>query len=113
VDEKASLSTLLGTLKEFYLKMGFDKVKFKPSFFPYTEPGIDIMVYMESRQKWLEMGGSGVFRPEVTIPFGCHVPVLAWGLGLERLAMLRYGFKDIRQLYWSDLDELKEISLCR
>jgi phenylalanyl-tRNA synthetase alpha chain len=113
IDEKASLSTLLGTLKEFYLKMGFDQIKFKPSFFPYTEPGIDILVYMESRGKWLEMGGSGVFRPEVYMPFGCNVPVLAWGLGLERLAMLRFGINDIRELYWSDLDEIKEIELCR
>ena len=113
IDEGANLATLLGTLKEFYAKMGFNKVKFKPSFFPYTEPSIEVFVYMESRKKWLELGGSGVFRPEVTVPFGCHVPVLAWGLGLERLAMLRYGIEDIRNLYWSDLDETKEIVLCR
>ncbi len=112
IDEQANLSTLLGTLKEFYCKMGFDKVKFKPSFFPYTEPSIEVYVYMEHRKQWLEMGGSGIFRPEVTVPFGCNVPVLAWGLGLERLAMMRHGIKDIRELYWSDLDELKEISLC-
>lgn len=112
IDEEANLSTLLGTLKAFYLKMGFEKIKFKPSFFPYTEPSIDIMVWMENRQRWLEMGGAGIFRPEVTMPFGCRVPVLAWGLGLERLAMMRYGINDIRELYWSDLDELKEIALC-
>ena len=54
----------------------------------------------------------GVFRPEVTRPFGCEVPVLAWGLGLERLAMLRYGIEDIRKLYLSDLDWLEETPLC-
>ncbi len=113
VDEGASLASLLGTLKEFYAKMGFDKVKFKPSFFPYTEPSVEVFVFMESRNQWLELGGSGVFRPEVTRPFGCNVPVLAWGLGLERLAMMRYGIKDIRELYWSDLDSTKEIALCR
>ncbi|MCP4154576.1 MAG: phenylalanine--tRNA ligase subunit alpha [bacterium] len=113
IDEGANLSSLLGTLKTFYKKMGFDKVKFKPSFFPYTEPSIEVFVYMESRKQWLEMGGSGIFRPEVTRPFGCDVPVLAWGLGLERLAMMRYGIKDIRELYWSNLDETKEIELCR
>lgn len=113
IDEKANLASLLGTLKEFYYKMGFNKVKFKPDFFPYTEPSIEISVFMESKNKWLELGGSGVFRPEVTRPFGCKVPVLAWGLGLERLAMLRYNLKDIRQLYWSDLDQLKEIALCQ
>jgi len=113
IDEHASLATLLGTLKEFYRKMGFEKVKFKPAFFPYTEPSAEAFVYMDSKKTWIEMGGSGVFRPEVTIPFGCKVPVIAWGLGLDRLAMLRYGINDIRELYWSDLDKIKEVSLCQ
>jgi len=112
IDEQASLATLLGTLKEFYSIMGFKKVKFKPDFFPYTEPSIEVSGFMESKNRWIELGGSGVFRPEVTEPFGCKVPVLAWGLGLERLAMLRYGIKDIREIYWSDLDETREIALC-
>jgi len=112
IDEGASLATLLGTLKAFYAKMGFKKIKFKPDFFPYTEPSIEVSGFMESKNQWIELGGSGVFRPEVTEPFGCKVPVLAWGLGLERLAMLRYNIKDIRELYWSDLDETKEIALC-
>ena len=113
IDEHANLASLLGTLKEFYSKMGFKKVKFKPDFFPYTEPSIEVSGFMESKNKWLELGGSGIFRPEVTRPFGCDVPVLAWGLGLERLAMMRYNIKDIRNLYWSDLDETKEIALCQ
>ena len=113
IDKNASLATLLGTIKEFYRKMGFEKIKFKPSFFPYTEPSVEIFVYMESKQKWIELGGAGVFRPEVTRPFGCNVPVLAWGFGLERLAMLRYGLKDIRELYWSDFDKIKEVALCQ
>jgi len=113
IDEGANLATLLGTLKEFYRKMGFEKIRFKPSFFPYTEPSVEIFVYLESKKAWLEMGGSGVFRPEVTLPFGCSVPVLAWGLGLDRLAMLRYNIQDIRELYWSDLDKIKEIPLCQ
>ncbi|MBN1481993.1 phenylalanine--tRNA ligase subunit alpha [candidate division KSB1 bacterium] len=113
IDENGSLATLLGTLKEFYRKMGFEKVRFKPDFFPYTEPSAEISVYMESKNAWIEFGGSGLFRPEVTRPLGCHVPVLAWGLGLERLAMLRYGLKDIRELYWSDIDKIKEVPLCQ
>jgi len=113
IDEQASLATLLGTLREFYRKMGFEKLKFKPSFFPYTEPSAEVFVYMESKKDWIELGGSGVFRPEVTRPLGCNVPVLAWGLGLDRLAMLRYGLNDIRELYWSDLDKLKEVPLCQ
>ena len=113
IDENGSLATLLGTLKEFYRKMGFDKVRFKPDFFPYTEPSAEISVFMESKGSWIEFGGSGIFRPEVTRPLGCDVPVLAWGLGLERLAMLRYGLKDIRELYWSDIDKIKEVPLCQ
>lgn len=113
IDEKASLATLLGTLSEFYRKMGFQRIKFKPAFFPYTEPSAEVFVYMESKKTWIELGGSGIFRPEVTRPFGCQVPVLAWGLGLERLAMMRYGFSDIRELFWSDLDKIKEVSLCQ
>lgn len=113
IDENANLATLLGTLTAFYQKMGFQKVRFKPAFYPYTEPSVDVMVYMENRGKWLEMGGSGIFRPEVTEPLGCKHPVLAWGLGVERLAMIRYGFSDIRQLYHGRLDTLEEVPLCR
>lgn len=113
IDEEANLSTLLGTLQEFYYKMGFGQVKFKPAFYPYTEPSCDVVVYMESRGKWLEMGGSGIFRPEVTQPLGCKHPVLAWGLGVERLAMLRYGFDDIRDLYRSNLDAMEDVGLSR
>ncbi len=58
IDEKANLATLLGTIKEFYRKMGFDKVRFKPDFFPYTEPSAEITVFMESKQNWIELGGS-------------------------------------------------------
>ena len=113
IDEDASFASLLGTLEAFYRKMGFDKFQFRPAFFPYTEPSVEIFVYMEEKKDWVEMGGAGVFRPEVTEPFGCKVPVLAWGLGLERLAMFRYGLKDIRQIYISDLAWLKEAKLCR
>jgi phenylalanyl-tRNA synthetase alpha chain len=113
VDEEANLASLMGTLQEFYSKMGFGRVKFKPAFYPYTEPSVDVVVYMESRGKWLEMGGAGIFRPEVTLPLGCTYPVLAWGLGIERLAMLRFGLSDIRDLYGTNLDALQQVPLCR
>jgi phenylalanyl-tRNA synthetase alpha chain len=113
IDEEANLASLMGTLQEFYSKMGFGRVKFKPAFYPYTEPSVDVVVYMESRGKWLEMGGAGIFRPEVTLPLGCRWPVLAWGLGIERLAMLRFGLSDIRDLYGTNLDALQQVPLCR
>jgi phenylalanyl-tRNA synthetase alpha chain len=113
IDEEANLASLMGTLQEFYSKMGFGRVKFKPAFYPYTEPSVDVVVYMESRGKWIEMGGAGIFRPEVTLPLGCKFPVLAWGLGIERLAMIRFGLKDIRELYGTNLSDLEKVPLCR
>ncbi len=113
IDKDANLSSLMGILSAFYQKMGFSQVRFKPAFYPYTEPSVDVMVYMESRGKWIEMGGSGIFRPEVTEPLGCKHPVLAWGLGIERLAMLRLGFSDIRHLYQGGLDTIEGVPLCR
>ncbi len=113
IDEEANLASLMGTLQEFYSKMGFGRVKFKPAFYPYTEPSVDVVVYMESRGKWIEMGGAGIFRPEVTLPLGCKYPVLAWGLGIERLAMIRFGLSDIRELYRPSLDALEGVPLWR
>ncbi len=113
IDEKASFASLLGTLKAFYRKMGFEKFQFRPAFFPYTEPSVEIFVWSERKGDWVEMGGAGVFRPEVTRPFGCKVPVLAWGLGLERLAMFRYELGSIGELYRARLNWLKETPLCR
>lgn len=109
IDEHASFSSLLGTLAKFYERMGIPKVAFKPDFFPYTEPSVGVQIMWGGQ--WFEMGGAGVFRPEVTEPFGCTVPVLAWGLGLERLAMAYYGVKSIKDLYQSDLDWLKSVPL--
>ena len=66
IDEHASFASLLGTLEAFYRKMGFDRFQFRPAFFPYTEPSVEVFVYLEERKDWVEMGGAGVFRPEVT-----------------------------------------------
>jgi phenylalanyl-tRNA synthetase alpha chain len=106
VEPEANFGMLIGVLKEFYRRMGFPDVRVRPAYFPYTEPSMEVEV--KFGDSWLELGGSGIFRPEVTAPFGIDCPVLAWGLGLERLAMLRLGIKDIRMLYQSDLQWLKE-----
>jgi len=108
-EEGANFRQLIGILKEFYRRMGFEKIRFRPGYFPYTEPSMEVEVLWN--EKWMELGGSGIFRPEVTEPVGVKTPVLAWGLGLERLAMLRYGLSDIRSLYISDLDWLRKIPL--
>jgi len=105
VEEDASLSMLFGLLKTFYSKMGFEDIRVRPSYFPYTEPSLEIDVLFRGR--WMEMGGAGIFRPEVTEPYGIDAPVLAWGLGLERLTMMVYGIDDVRKLYYNDLEQLK------
>ncbi|OSM02104.1 phenylalanine--tRNA ligase subunit alpha [Magnetofaba australis] len=112
VDKEASFAQLLGILKVFYGKMGFDKLQFRPAYFPYTEPSVEIFVWLEGKQDWVELGGAGMFRPEVTEPMGCQTPVLAWGLGLERLAMISYGLSNLSQLYQARLNWLEEESLC-
>ena len=107
MDEDVSFGNLLGILREFYNRMGFTSVRFKPSFYPYTEPSLDAEVYVEGIG-WIEMGGAGVFREEVTAPIGINYPVLAWGLGVSRIAMLRLGLKDLRLLHKSDVAFLRE-----
>lgn len=109
---KASLRDLMGLQKEFYAKMGIKKVKFWPTFFPYTEPSLQSMVYNEKLDKWVELFGMGIFRPEVTQPLGIKNPVLAWGGGLERIAMLRFGLNDVRDLHGNKLAWLRSVPRC-
>lgn len=104
-EKGADFPLLLGILQEFYRRLGFQRLRWRPAYFPYTEPSMEVEVWTGTR--WMELGGCGIFRPEVTLPFGVKTPVLAWGLGLERLAMLRFGLKDIRDLYFPDLEWLR------
>ncbi|TET02587.1 MAG: phenylalanine--tRNA ligase subunit alpha [Promethearchaeota archaeon] len=110
IDENVNLCDLIGLLSEFYRKVGFKKIVTRPGFFPYTEPSMEVAVYYEKLGEWLEMGGSGIFRPEVTSPWGIKDPtrVLAWGQGLERIAMPYYGRKDIRDLYINPIKWLRQ-----
>jgi len=112
MDEGVTFGNLLGILREFYHRMGFEGVRFKPSYYPYTEPSLDAEVYVEGIG-WIEMGGAGVFREEVTAPLGINYPVLAWGLGVSRIAMLRLGLKDLRYLHRSDVAFLRETPAMR
>ncbi len=107
VEKEASFKMLKGILAEFYKRLGFTEIRFRPAYYPYTEPSMD--VECKFKGEWLELGGSGIFRPEVLEPFHVEDPVLAWGLGLERLALLLLSLDDIRQLYISDLDWLKKM----
>ncbi len=107
VDKDLTLRDLLGVLEKFAIEIaGADKVKFKPDYFPFTEPSVELNAYKKG-YGWIEFGGSGIFRPEVTLPLGVDVPVIAWGLGIDRLYMLKAGISDIRQIFTSDLDWIR------
>lgn len=106
--EDINFQNLLGILKEFYRKLGFE-VRFRPAYFPYTYLSTECEVYLPEKKSWIELGGSGMFRPEVLEPLGVETPVAAFGLGIERLAMIRLGIKDIRMLYQSDLGWLRNL----
>lgn len=105
IDEDADFDMLISMIREFYARMGFDQIRIRPAYFPYTEPSLELEVFFNG--KWMELGGAGIFRPEVVAPFGVDAPVLAWGFGFERLAMLKWGITDIRDLYISDIDHLR------
>ena len=103
-----SLRDLLGVLERFAIDLaGAEKVRFRPDYFPFTEPSVELQAYKEG-YGWLEFGGSGIFRPEVTRPLGVDVPVLAWGIGADRLYMMRAGVEDIRLLFAQDLEWMRE-----
>jgi phenylalanyl-tRNA synthetase alpha chain len=108
-----SLRDLMGLQKEFYARMGINKIKFWPTYFPYTEPSLQSMVFIEGLKKWVELFGMGIFRPEVTNQLGMKNPVLAWGGGIERIAMLRFGLDDVRELFGSKLSWLRSVSKCQ
>ncbi|MDP3916898.1 MAG: phenylalanine--tRNA ligase subunit alpha [Nanoarchaeota archaeon] len=108
IDPEANFKHLLGYLKIFANKMGFQKVRFRPAYFPYTEPSIEGDVYDTVRKKWVEFIAAGILRPEVVKPLlGTDIPVLAWGPGIDRMIASVYKLTDIRDLYRNDLKKLR------
>ena len=109
----ADMRSLMGILREFYSMIGVRRTKFWPTFFPYTEPSMQAMAYSERHGKWVELFGMGMLRREVTRPLGMgDTPVLAWGGGIERIAMMRYGVDDVRRFYANDLGWLRGAAAC-
>jgi phenylalanyl-tRNA synthetase alpha chain len=113
IGKNVSLRDLMGLQEEFYRRIGLTKIKFWPTFFPYTEPSLQSMVYNDRLGKWIELFGMGIFRPEVTKPLGITKPVLAWGGGIERIAMLKYGVDDVREFYNNNLTWLRSATKCQ
>jgi len=100
-DRNLTLGDLIGVIQTFFSKIGISDIRFKPAYNPYTEPSMEVYGYSKALGKWMEVGNSGVFRPEMLQPMGLpeDVRVLAWGLSLERPTMIKYGYKNIRDLF--------------
>lgn len=107
IGEEINFKTLLGLLKLFGQEVArAGEFQFRPAYFPFTEPSVELHV-KHPELGWMELGGAGIFRPEVTMPLGVNVPVIAWGLGLDRMAMVALGIQDIRDLFSRDLDFIR------
>jgi phenylalanyl-tRNA synthetase alpha chain len=108
IDDSLTFKNLLGILKQFAQEFaGAEKIKFLPDYYPFTEPSVQ-MSAKHPDLGWIEFGGAGIFRPELTEPLGVKQPVIAWGIGVDRLAMFRLGLKDIRELFSQNLKWLRE-----
>ena len=96
-DYDLGLAHLLGTVEQYFKRLGLEKLRFKPAYNPYTHP---------VTKKWIEIGNSGVFRPEMLLPMGLppNVNVIAWGFSLERPAMIHYHLSNIRDLFGHEVN---------
>ncbi|XP_028841060.1 phenylalanine--tRNA ligase alpha subunit isoform X1 [Denticeps clupeoides] len=116
-DYGLTLGDLMGVLHQFFTKLGITKLRFKPAYNPYTEPSMEVFSYHEGLKKWVEVGNSGVFRPEMLLPMGIPegVSVIAWGLSLERPTMIKYGINNIRELvgHKVNLQMVYDSPICR
>ncbi len=107
VGDDVNLRDLLGMLKMFATEIaGAEEVKYVPGYFPFTEPSIEVHI-KHPKLGWFELGGSGIFRPEVTKAMGLDCPVLAWGIGIDRMALMALGLNDLRELFCEDIEQVR------
>jgi phenylalanyl-tRNA synthetase alpha chain len=105
--ESVNLRTLLGMLDMFAREVaGAKEVKYVPGYFPFTEPSVEVHI-KHPVLGWFELGGSGIFRPEVATSLGVTVPVAAWGLGIDRMALMTLGLNDLRELFSCDIENVR------
>lgn len=116
VDEGLTLGDLMGVLKAFFEKLGLTQLRFKPAYNPYTEPSMEIFSFHPGLNKWVEVGNSGVFRPEMLDALGLpdNVTAIAWGLSLERPTMIKYKIDNIRDMvgHKVNIQMVQESPLC-
>eukprot|EP00767_Chilomastix_cuspidata_P007209 gnl/Chilomastix_cuspidata/780.p1 GENE.gnl/Chilomastix_cuspidata/780~~gnl/Chilomastix_cuspidata/780.p1 ORF type:complete len:528 (+),score=273.14 gnl/Chilomastix_cuspidata/780:822-2405(+) len=116
-DRGLTLGHLIGVIREFFAQLGITELRFKPAYNPYTEPSMEIFAFHKGLAKWVEVGNSGMFRPEMLRPMGFppDVHVIAWGLSLERPTMIKYGIKNIRELFGHgvSLDLIQRLPVCK
>lgn len=111
VEEGLNIRHLFGLLQMFAKEFAdTDQIKLVPAYFPFTEPSVALYA-KHPEMGWIELGGAGIFRPELTKPLGVNVPVIAWGIGVDRLAMFKLGIKDIRELFSHDLEFLRKVKV--
>lgn len=114
VGKDLNFANLKGYISEFFEKMGYSEFRLIPAYYPYTEMSVEVQVWDEEDEEWLGMGGAGMFRPEVVKPMlGFEAKVLAWGLGIPRIAFKAAGLSDIRELYRNDIDIINETPVWR
>lgn len=116
-ERNLSLAHVMGLFTEFFRKCGITNLRFKPTYNPYTEPSMEVFAFHEGLKKWVEIGNSGMFRPEMLLPMGLppDVNVAGYGLSLERPTMIRYGLNNIRDLFGAkvDLEVIYKGQICR
>jgi len=107
VGENLNFTHLLGMLRDFAIEVaGAEKVKFFPDYYPFTEPSVQLSA-KHPEMGWIEFAGAGMFRPEMLENLGIKGEAIAWGMGIDRLAMFKLGIKDIRYLFADDLGYLR------
>jgi len=98
VGDNLTLADLMGFVKEFYAKLGITKIRFKPTYNPYTEPSMEAHYYDEKKKKWYALINSGIFRPESLAPYGITKSIIAWGMGATRVASVLTGTSKLKDL---------------
>ncbi len=111
IGEVLTLANLFSTLIKIYSGLGIE-VKFRPSYFPFVEPGVEVYAYSKPKKEWIEMGGCGIIRKEITGAKNKDINVLAWGCGVERLSLIRdSSISSISELYNNSLGWIRKRSV--